>query len=80
MTDLERALLELDKLPTKSQVFAVVAAARREGEEGMRERAAKICDLDDCVRIKASALAADIRALSLRSDTPCFYRGKKKGD
>lgn len=41
------------------------AAGYRVGAEEMRERAAQVCDLEDCVRIKASALAADIRALPL---------------
>ena len=46
-------------------VAQALAAGRQEGAEEMRERAARICDLEDCVRIKASALGTDIRALPL---------------
>lgn len=41
----------------------VLSKGHAETRAAALEEAARICDLDDCVRIKASALATDIRAL-----------------
>lgn len=52
-------IVALRKLTDGDWVWKQITDARAEA----LEEAAQICDLDDCVRIKASALAADIRAL-----------------
>lgn len=68
MTDLERAREALLKLSPIQAVTALVEAARREGGEEMREKAARLAD-GYCTD-RTDDVARGIRALPLTPEEP----------
>ena len=66
MTDLERAYALVHSDPER--IEAALAAARREGAEEMRERAAQLAEVH--WGAGASFIAEDIRALPLTPEKP----------